>query len=100
LAKGESPPKITFKDGIIAISSIAPLSAETVQNWNLQPGNTVSLKFTALIYAAKLAEFFEKQGAPAKGETSFDWATKIVKALVEQGLRDAVDVSVSIHLQE
>jgi hypothetical protein len=83
----ENPPEITFEDGVIAISSIAPISAETIQKWDLQPGHTVSLKFTTLLFAAKLAEFLEQHGAPAKGETSFDWATKIVKALGEQGLR-------------
>ena len=100
MAKPANPAEIVFKDGIIAISSVAPISAKTIQEWNLQPGQTVSLKFTTLLYAAKLAEFFEKQGAPAKGETSFDWATKIVKALGEQGLRETVGVDVSIHLLE
>jgi hypothetical protein len=100
LAKDKQSTEITFKDGIIAIASIAPISAETIQEWNLQPRDTVSLKFTTLLYAAKLAEFLEKQGAPTKGETSFDWATKIVKALGEQGLREAVGVDVSIELLE
>lgn len=100
MAKDKNPAEIIFKDGIIAISSIAPISAQTIQQWNLQPGHTVSLKFTTLLYAAKLAEFFEKQGAPAKGETSFDWATKIVKALGEQGLRGVVGVDVSVQLLE
>jgi hypothetical protein len=96
----ENRPEITFEDGIMAISSIAPISAETIQKWNLQPGHTVSLKFITSLYAAKLAEFLEKQGAPAKGETWFDWATKIVKALGEQGLRGAVGIDVGIQLQE
>jgi hypothetical protein len=96
----ENRPEITFEDGIMAISSIAPISAEIIQKWNLQPGHTVSLKFTTSLYAAKLAEFLEKQGAPAKGETLFDWATKIVKALGEQDLRGAVGIDVSIQLQE
>ena len=100
MAKDKNPAKIIFKDGIIAISSIAPISAETIQEWNLQRGHTVSIEFTALLSAAKLAEFFERQGAPAKGETSFDWATKIVKALGEQGLREVVGVDVSIQLLE
>jgi hypothetical protein len=100
LAKDENLPEIIFKDGIIAISSIVPISAETIQEWNLQPGHTVSIKFTTALLAAKLAEFFEKQGAPAKDETSFDWATKIVTALGEQGLRGAALVDVNIHLKE
>lgn len=100
MAKGKNPAEIVFKDGIIAISSTAPISAKTIQEWNLQPGQTVSLKFTTLLYAAKLAEFFEKQGPPAKGETSFDWATKIVKVLGERGLRGVVGVDVSIQLLE
>ena len=100
LAKIENPAKIIFKDGIIAISSIAPISAETIKEWNLQPGQTVSLEFTMLLSAAKLAEFFDKQGPPAKGETSFDWATKIVRALGERGLRAVVGVDVNIQLLE
>ena len=100
MTKDKNPHKITFEDGIIAISSIAPISAETIQGWNLQPGHTVSLKFRTLLYAAKLAEFFEKQGGPAKGETSFNWATKVIKVLGERGLREAVGVGVSIQLEE
>ena len=99
MAKHDNPP-VTFKDGIIAISSIAPVSAETIQEWNLQPGHTLSVKFTTLLSATKLAEFFEKQGGPANGETSFDWATKIAKALGEHGLRDAVGIDVSLHLHK
>jgi hypothetical protein len=99
LAKHENTPEIIFKDGIIAISAIAPISAEIIQEWNLEPSHTVSLKFTTALLAAKLVEFFEKQGGSAKGETSFDWATKIVTALGEHGLSEAVVVGVNIQLQ-
>jgi hypothetical protein len=56
--------------------------------------------FTTALLAAKLAEFLEKQGGPAKGETSSEWATKLVTALGEQGLKDAVAVGVNVHLKE
>jgi hypothetical protein len=100
LAKDENSPEITFKDGIIAVSAIVPISTETIREWNLRLGNTVSLKFTTALLAAKLAEFFEKQGGPAKGETTFDWATRMVTALGERGLREAVAVGVNVRLQE
>jgi hypothetical protein len=99
-AKDEKLPEITFKDGIIAISAVAPISAKTIQEWNLQPGHTVNLRFTTALLATKIAEFFEKQGGPAHGETSFDWATKLVTALGEQGLREAVAVGVDVQLKE
>jgi hypothetical protein len=100
LAKDENPPEITFKDDLIAISSIAPISAETIQEWNLRPSHTVTLKFTTLLHATTLAKFIEKQGGPKEGETSSDWAGKLVKALGEQGLREAVAVGVHIQLKE
>ena len=100
MSKKDNAPEIVFKDGIIAISSTAPISAETIQEWNLQSGHSLSLKFTTALLAAKLAEFFEREGGPAKGETSFDWATKLVTALGEQGLTDAIKIGVDIQLRK
>lgn len=100
LPKDENPPEITLKDNIIAISSIAPISAETIQEWNLQPSHTVSLKFITALDTTKLAKFFEKQGGPRKGATSSDWASKLVKALGEHGLREAVTVGVHTQIKE
>lgn len=96
----EDNPEITLKGDIITISSITPISAETVQQWNLRPSDTVSLKFVLELDAKKLAKFIEKQGAPPKGASWSDWASKLAKALAKQGLMEAATEGVDIQLTQ
>jgi hypothetical protein len=94
----EIPPQI--KGDIITVSSIAAIPAETIQQWKLQPADTVSVKFVLELDVKKLAKFIEKQGAPPKGGSWSDWAAKIAMALAKQGLKEAVTKGVDIQLDK
>jgi len=91
----EIPPQI--KGDIITVSSIAAIPAETIQQWKLQPADTVSVKFVLELDVKKLAKFIEKQGAPPKGGS---WASKLAKALAKQGLKEAITKGVDIQLNQ
>ncbi len=94
----EIPPEI--KGDIITVTSIAAIPAETIQQWHLQSADTVSVKFVLELDVKKLAKFIEKQGAPPKGESLSDWASKLAKALGKQGLKESITKGVDIQLSQ
>jgi hypothetical protein len=98
MAEKDSPPEITIVGDTVTISSIMPISAEAIQQWNLHPGNTVSLKFRLDLDARKLAKIIQKQGSPG-GSWSI-WTDKLVKVLAKQGLKGLATMGVSIQLKQ
>jgi hypothetical protein len=97
VAKENAP---EFNGDIATVSSIATIPAETIRQWHLQAADTVSVKFVLELDVKKLAKFIEKQGAPPQGGSWSDWASKLAKALAQQGLKGAVTKGVDIQLTQ